>query len=683
LPRQRNTRSPRGGGAATHAGVGYQDRVAAWFAVRILDEQNASPLWNLTTTITFEQLRNETIEPVDDIQLTTSVDGYIFIQAKHRLSLGKTQGSELASCFDQFVQQYHRGVEASFPGGTRRRLDPEKDRLVIATGPRSPETVLRVLPMMLQKLRELPPSQTSDAAVFSAEEQEAFEAVKKHIERSWKTLTGHLPSDSDIIHMLYFIWIQTLDVDNDGNDELWAKDTLRHSILRDPAQADLTWNTLLTSISSSASRHGGANRTALQQTLLREGIELQAPRSYRQIISQLQGHTQHTLAMMSSVSEIQVGSDTVKIKRGSIDAVRTAVEHSSFVMIGLPGAGKSVAMYNVVKSFSDEGRDVLFFSAEDPDCAGLSVQMIIDVLEHWPGSRPALLGIDALDAARFSSSEQVLRTLIRRALATGGESRWRVIVTMRKFDLAHDDEMYRLFIGSPPVETFQDNDFAHVRHIEIPALSSEEQAQAAAQSSLLAGLLSQASSALHDLLRIPFNMRLVGELLSRGVQASELTPIRTQIQLLELYWSRRIIRRDGQRDAREAVLRRACERMVASGAFRVDRAQLSDASASSAIDDLLRAHILVAWQFSPHGTPDDSILTFSHRVLFDYAVAWLLLSGEPENLINHLVYPRNLVIAIRPSFVYRFQQLWLRDTTFFGKSFFAFNAMMEFRRLAN
>jgi len=670
LPGQRNRRPSHGGGAATHAGVGYQDHVAAWFAVRILDEQNASPLWNLATTITFEQLRSETAEPVDDIQITTSANGYIFIQAKHRLILGKTEGSELASCFDQFVQQYRDGVEDSLSGGTRRRLDPEKDRLVIATGLRSPDTARLVFPSMLQKLRELPPGQMSDAAVFSAEEQEAFETAKTHLKRSWKRHMGHLPSDGDILHVLYFIWVQTLDVDNNGNDELWAKDTLRHSVLRDPTQADAAWNTLLASIASSATRHSGANRTGLQQVLLLARIELQGPQSYRQAISQLQAHTQHTLAMLSSVSEIQIGSETVKIIRSSTDAIRTAVEHSSFVVIGLPGAGKSVALYNVVKTLSTEGRDVLFFSAEDPDCADLNVQLVIDVMEHWPGSRPGFLVIDALDAARFSSSEQVLRALIVRALAMGSVSRWRVIVAIRKFDLTHDDQMHRLFAGPPPVETFRDRDFAHVRHIEIPVLSSEEQAQVAAQSSLLAGLLSQASSALHDLLRIPFNVRLVGELLSRGVQASELTPIRTQIQLLELYWSHRIIRRDGQRDAREAVLRHACERMVSSSAFRVDRAQLAEASASYALDDLLSAHILVAWRFSPHGAPDDSILTFSHRVLFDYAVARLLLGGGPENLIRHLVHPGNLVIAIRPSFVYRFQQLWLRDTTFFWEVVF-------------
>jgi len=237
---------------------------------------------------------------------------------------------------------------------------------------------------MLQKLRELPPGQMSDAAVFSAEEQEAFETAKTHLKRSWKRHMGHLPSDGDILHVLYFIWVQTLDVDNNGNDELWAKDTLRHSVLRDPTQADAAWNTLLASIASSATRHSGANRTGLQQVLLLARIELKAPQSYRQAISQLQAHTQHTLAMLSSVSEIQVGSETVKIIRSSTDAIRTAVEHSSFVVIGLPGAGKSVALYNVVKTLSTEGRDVLFFSAEDPDCADLNVQLVIDAMEHWP-----------------------------------------------------------------------------------------------------------------------------------------------------------------------------------------------------------------------------------------------------------------------------------------------------------
>lgn len=77
---------------------------------------------------------------------------------------------------------------------------------------------------------------------------------------------------------------------------------------------------------------------------MREGIELHAPRSYHEPISRLQRHTQHTLAMLSSSSEIQVGSETVKIIRGSTDAVRTAVEQVSFVVIGLPGAGKTATL---------------------------------------------------------------------------------------------------------------------------------------------------------------------------------------------------------------------------------------------------------------------------------------------------------------------------------------------------
>lgn len=55
------------GGAATQAGVDYQNRVAAWVAVHILAEQDASPPWNLPGNVTFEFLRCETEEPEDGL----------------------------------------------------------------------------------------------------------------------------------------------------------------------------------------------------------------------------------------------------------------------------------------------------------------------------------------------------------------------------------------------------------------------------------------------------------------------------------------------------------------------------------------------------------------------------------------------------------------------------------------
>jgi hypothetical protein len=70
------------GGSATQAGINFQNRVAAWLAVRILAEQNASPIWDLSTSSTLEFLRCETEQPVDDVMVGTSDGGHAFIQVK-------------------------------------------------------------------------------------------------------------------------------------------------------------------------------------------------------------------------------------------------------------------------------------------------------------------------------------------------------------------------------------------------------------------------------------------------------------------------------------------------------------------------------------------------------------------------------------------------------------------------
>jgi hypothetical protein len=48
---------------------------------------------------------------------------------------------------------------------------------------------------------------------------------------------------------------------------------------------------------------------------------------------------------------------------------------------------------------------------------------------------------------------------------------------------------------------------------------------------------------------------------------------------------------------------------------------------------------------------------YSHHVLFDYAVARLVLRGDPSTLVKRLMDDPELAIVIRPSFSYHFQHL--------------------------
>ncbi len=377
------------------------------------------------------------------------------------------------------------------------------------------------------------------------------------------------------------------------------------------------------------------------------------------LIDRLRRHTRHTLDLLSPTSAIVAGTTRVKIPRRCAAALRRAAENGSLVVTGSAGSGKSVVLCDVVTTLLAEGRDVIFLTAEEADSAGLTVQPVVDALEHWEGDEPAFLVIDALDSTRFGQSDQVLRTLLARVARAG--TRWRVIAAIRSFDLSYDDDIQRIFAGTPPDHSYQERALGHLRHLAIPSFTEEELDFAGTQAPALAQLLSEAQPQLRTLLMTPFNLRLAGELLQEGVGRQEFTPLRTQVQLLDRYWVHYITRPDGQRAAREFVLRHACEEMLAARTLRVERVQLSHPSASQALEHLLHSHLLVAWQGDDATLPDDSLLAFSHRILFDYAVARLLLSGSVDQLVRQLEQSRELCIVIRPSIVYRFQQFWLQS----------------------
>jgi hypothetical protein len=147
-----------GGGKATHAGTDYQNRSAAWIAVLILAERDSALPLGLPAGVTLESIGCETEQPVDDSLVDTSVSGHLFFQSKHTIDLETKEGSEFASVVDQFVRQYlHARISAPgvLPlGGT---LDPDRDRLMLATSSKSSAPLRVDLSTILRRLRELSP----------------------------------------------------------------------------------------------------------------------------------------------------------------------------------------------------------------------------------------------------------------------------------------------------------------------------------------------------------------------------------------------------------------------------------------------------------------------------------------------------------------------------------------------
>jgi len=643
------------GGAAAAGGMDFQHRVSAWMAVHILAEKGAPPPWDLPAYVMLEWLECETGEPVDDLLVGTSAGGRVFCQIKRRLDLSEAPNSPFASVLEQFVRQFIACQQR------RKPLDPQKDRLVLITSSNSPETIRIHLRSVLDRIRSCKRESLEDLP-RNRNERRALSIVDGHIRRSWQNVLGNSPSTQKIRQLLSLVYIFVLDVDRGGAQEREAKTLLRTVVLRNPDDADTAWSQLISSCAHFAATRSGADRLGLQRILLDAGIDLLSPRSYQEDIEKLKDCSRRTFSSLAHLARIRVGSIDVKIHRRCVEELRRVVEEHSLLVVGEPGVGKSGALHDLVEALEDEGRDFVYLAVDRLAAQSLGELRqelglehdLIEVLMNWPGTRPAFLVIDALDAARGEPAAKTMQDLIRTVIENN--NRWRVVASIRKFDLRYRIEFQELFYGEPPTD-FQDPEFQKIRHLNIPKLSDEELNQIAPRAPELHSLVTNAPEELRELLQVPFNLQLVAGLLGEGVTEDELTPIRTQLELLDRYWHYRVI----QGGAYEALLRRVCNQMVKARTLRIDRSYVEEPATSTYLDDLLRTQVLVEWQPSPTAKPDRYVLAFSHHVLFDYAVARLLFRGTPESFIERLADDPELVLVVRPSLTLHFRHIWMVD----------------------
>jgi len=615
-----------------------------------------------------EFLRCETGEPVDDLLVGTAGEGFAFAQVKHHVDLSTDPTSEFASAIDQFVRQYVACWEATGAANPwQRPLDPRKDRLLLVTSPSSSAAVKEHLPAALTRLRSLAPGQRVEDAAVNANERGALQVTLDHVQRSWQAAFGKRPTADEVRDLLSLLRISVLDVDREGQAEREAKDLLRSGALQDTARGDAAWATLVQACANFAQNRSGASLSELQTILLNAGIDLRASPDYRADIERLQRYTQQTAAVLANLSRIVVGRTVVKVHRRATQTLRQFAKEESLIVVGEPGAGKSGVLYDLVSTLRGEGRDVILLAADRIAAGSLSELRnelglehdLVEDLENWPGRQCAFLVVDALDAARADPAARAIRELV--ALVGARTSRWRVVASIRKFDLRYSSELQELFRAerfADVPEEFRSSEFAPLAHIFVPLFSPEELAEVEAQSPDLKALLASAPHELRELLRVPFNLRLLAGLLGEGVAAPDLFSIRTQLELLDKYWRHRVIRSDRYGDAREAILMRACDGMARARMLHINRTKLADPSGSTALNDLLSSQVLVESQPSPDATPDRYILAFSHHVLFDYAASRLLLRGETATIVDRLVHDPELALVIRPSFLMHYRHLW-------------------------
>ncbi|PLZ01141.1 hypothetical protein CY652_17825 [Burkholderia sp. WAC0059] len=610
-------------------------------------------------------MRSQSGEDVDDVNCRTSDDGIVLVQVKRTVGLTTGATSPLAKALDQFVRQQKAASEhlsnAAAPG---RPLDPARDRLVLATRSTAPAKIRGALTRLLRGLRDQPDRALLSEIALNEKEREVASVVEAHIRRSWLVAYGSAPTSPAIGTLLRLIHLQFIDVEPGERDRLSAMDDLRSQLLTAPDQAEAAFSHLVTHCARLRSDQSGADASTLLSTLVQAGINLQAAPDYRADIAALRAWTARRLTTAVRFTRLIEGNPASIVERAVWPNTVEAARQNSVLLVGEPGAGKTSITYRLAETEKATGRDVIFIPVDIlmvDGLAALRAELGIshdlgEVLANWPGAQHGLLIVDALDAARKSETQTVLRVTIEDVLRQAG-GRWNVVASVRSYDLRQGAEWARLFRGRPPTPDHADPGFPNVRHILVARLTEPELAQIAAFSPELKSLYDAASAPLRGLLRNIFNLKLLAELVEDGIVTSELADITTQSELLGTYWNHRIRRSDGNHDRRELALRSVVDCMLTSRslqAFRVDVLAQADPGAIVELEelDILRAE-------DEHGQNEDALL-FSHHILFDYAVARLVFrrGRDPSDLVDRLIQEPALALMLRPSLSLTFSEVW-------------------------
>ncbi|GAA0426326.1 hypothetical protein GCM10009094_33450 [Massilia aurea] len=397
----------------------------------------------------------------------------------------------------------------------------------------------------------------------------------------------------------------------------------------------------------------GGDLPQLRQAVMHARVPLSAPPRFENDIRKLREHSAQIAADLQPYEQIERTEGVIRITRECQVAALAAAQAGSLLLIGEPGAGKSAVINALARELRNYG-DVVELAVDRysvQDLVGLKNELVLEhdlvkVLEAWDGPSGGWLVVDALDATRGGQGEGAFRTLIERVLALKG--RWKVVASIRTFDLRMGVRFRELFAGLPINPNYQDAAFPTVRHLLVPPWSEDEFDQVLNQAPELRTALDGAPTKLRQLALVPFNTRLIGELLRTGMGAEAFSDLANQAGLLRLYWEHRVTPLGSRADA---CLHLVVKAMVDSRALRVQTHVIA-ATAPDGLDALLLKGVLAKVE-------NERFVQFRHHLLFDYAASRLLMdvdrlvSGEVQYL-----KAQTIGLMLAPAMGFLLQELW-------------------------
>ncbi len=580
---------------------------------------------------------------MDDILVATSKGGFIAVQAKTTVNLSSAADGGLAKTVQQFIRHWLVCREGQGEQLWDRCLDPNKDRLVLAVGPTAPASIRVDLPAALRSH-----SQPSPSALTQGQ-QRALEVFETCMREAWGKTTAE-PWNPTVLRSVGQL-VRVMTFDPAGAYANVMEGLAARATTTDQARP------LITALAQISQRwmteRSGGDLPQLRQAVMHARVPLSAPPRFEDDIRKLREHSAQIAVDLQPYEQIERADGVIRIPRECLAAALAAAQEGSLLLIGEPGAGKSAVINALARELRGHG-DVVELAVDRysvQDLVGLKNELdlehdLVKVLEAWDGPSGGWLVVDALDATRGGQGEGAFRTLIERVLALKG--RWKVVASIRTFDLRMGVRFRQLFAGSPADPDYRDAAFPTVRHLLVPPWSEGEFDQVLNQAPELRTALDGAPTKLRQLALVPFNTRLIGELLRTGMGAEALRELAHQAGLLRLYWEHRVTPLGSRADA---CMRLVVQAMVDSRALRA-QALVIAATAPDALDALLLQGVLAKVE-------NERFIQFRHHLLFDYAASRLLMDvdGLVSGEVQYLKV-QTIGLMLAPAMGFLLQELW-------------------------
>jgi DNA replication protein DnaC len=337
----------------------------------------------------------------------------------------------------------------------------------------------------------------------------------------------------------------------------------------------------------------------------------------------------------------------------------------SGLITGGPGYGKSFTITELQRKYQQAGIPCFVIRINElmkGNAAELATELgttsnWLDALKNVPNATgKSLLIFDAFDTAKDEGFKANMLGHIKTAIKSLG-SNWHVVASTRSYDALKSQRLAELFPKSSTKNAIG------CRHTEVPALSDTEVFTAVKPHKALKNAVHQANNALKDILRIPYFLNLFNQV----VPDKERLHIRTEEQLLTLYWNKRV----NHDTAKDLFLRKLTLLLSTNENLSCKKSSILIEQNLAAYEALLSDGILSETSYTREN------IAFAHNILLEYAIFKYAIPDDIDELIVYLRANERQPFLFRSSYIYFYSTLLSHDRAKFWQHYLKLRTIAE------